>query len=255
MTDFGTKEIKYIEWNLNARGGINYEIPMFITKYLKEADLFVLVEFCASKGWDRFKDEMKEYDLYCSPYTSVGYNQVCIGIRRDIKYKLISVVTKDICDINIPEFLQINIMMDNKELSIIGTRIKTQSDTKDKQINYLKNYFKNVQRFICLGDFNADYSNLSDKLLPVSDVYGPRVYQGYYSYVHRRGGTSGLDWIVSKNIGAIYNGYIDAEKSPYSTYDWGFVIEENGYGSKKEDDYLNIHGLPDHAILKGMFKI
>ena len=77
MTDFGTKEIKYIEWNLNARGGINYEIPMFITKYLKEADLFVLVEFCASKGWDRFKDEMKEYDLYCSPYTSVGYNQVC----------------------------------------------------------------------------------------------------------------------------------------------------------------------------------
>ena len=27
MTDFGTKEIKYIEWNLNARGGINYEIP------------------------------------------------------------------------------------------------------------------------------------------------------------------------------------------------------------------------------------
>ena len=50
MTDFGTKEIKYIEWNLNARGGINYEIPMFITKYLKEADLFVLVEFVLSKA-------------------------------------------------------------------------------------------------------------------------------------------------------------------------------------------------------------
>lgn len=86
-------------------------------------------------------------------------------------------------------------------------------------------------------------------------VYGPRIYNGYYSYVHKNGGKSALDWIVTKGIAKVINIYEDKEQSPYATYDWSFVSEVNGYGRKTKSDYLNIFGVPDHAILKGMIEL
>ena len=48
-------EIKYLEWNLHAMGGRGYEIPKFVVNYLKTADVFVLTEFCQTKGWEDFQ--------------------------------------------------------------------------------------------------------------------------------------------------------------------------------------------------------
>lgn len=66
-----------------------------------------------------------------------------------------------------------------------------------------------------------------------------------------------MDWalIKIKEAKKVYNGYGDSVDSPYATYDWSFVNQENGYGNKTKGDYLNIRGLPDHAILKGMIKL
>lgn len=63
-------ELKYLEWNLHSMGAKEYQIPLFICDYLNEIDIFVLVEFCIGKGWDTFKKNLKEFDLYCSPYVS-----------------------------------------------------------------------------------------------------------------------------------------------------------------------------------------
>ena len=64
-------EIKYLEWNLHAMGGIGYEIPSFVSKCINSVDIFALVEFCASNGWEEFKHDLeKEFDLYCSPFVS-----------------------------------------------------------------------------------------------------------------------------------------------------------------------------------------
>lgn len=221
-------EIKYLEWNIRAMGGKGYEIPMFITDYLKIADIFVLVEFCASNGWAEFKNKLeKDFDLYCSPFVSQGYNQVCIGLRKKIKYELLSVETKDVCNVNIPEFLQVDIEIESKKISIIGTRIKTQGGTKLIQYDYLKKHLKHIDKFLCLGDFNCVHSELSKMFSEVASVYGPR----------------------------IVNGYQDTKFTPVATYDWSFVTESNGYMHKTAYDYLGINGLPDHAILKGMVKI
>ena len=51
-------EIKYLEWNLHAMGGIGYEIPSFISNYINSVDIFVLVEFCTSNGWGEFKHDI-----------------------------------------------------------------------------------------------------------------------------------------------------------------------------------------------------
>jgi len=248
-------EIKYLEWNLRAMGGIGYEIPSFVSNYINSVDIFALVEFCASNGWREFKHDMeKEFDLYCSPFVSKGYNQVCIGVRRNLMYKLIAVKTVDVCDVNRPEFLQVDIEIENKKLSIIGTRIKTESGTKLIQYNYLKGCFENIDRFLCLGDFNCVHKTLSEYFSLVAKVYGPRIVNDYHSFVFKDGDRVGLDWLVEKGLDSVYNGYQDVKYSSIATYDWSFLTEENGYLGKTEYDYLGIKGLPDHAILKGMVK-
>lgn len=248
-------EIKYLEWNLRAMGGNGYEIPKFICDYVNKVDIFVLVEFCMGNGWDIFKKSLKEFDLYCSPYVSKGYNQVCIGIRKNINYKLLSVISKDICDVNIPEFLQVDIEIEKKKVSIIGTRIKNKTKTQQQQFNYLKSYLKNIEVFFCLGDFNAVSTTLLNNFSSFASVYGPRILNRYHSFVHENGNACGLDWLISKGVTDVYNGYMDAKDNPYATYDWSFLTSANGYGAKTKYDFLGINGLPDHAILKGMIKI
>ena len=112
-------ELKYLEWNLHAMGGIGYTIPSFIPKYIEDVDVFVLVEFCASDGFDAFRKSLKDFDLYCSPYASKGYNQVCIGVRRSLNYSLSSIISVDVCDENSPELLQVDIKINEKSISIL----------------------------------------------------------------------------------------------------------------------------------------
>lgn len=249
-------ELKYLEWNLHAMGGIGYTIPNFIPDYLKKVDVFVLVEFCASDGFDSFRKSLKDFDLYCSPYISKGYNQICIGVRKSLNYSLSSIISVDVCDENIPELLQVDIEINEKSISILGVRRKTESDTINNQINFLKSRLSKLNSYICLGDFNARYKFMNDNLSCVGDVYGPRTLNNYYySFVQKNGDKVALDWLLTKNVNRVYNGYPDAANTPNATFDWSFVSGENGYGTKSKLDYIGIRGLPDHAILKGMIEI
>lgn len=271
-------EIKYLEWNLNAMGGMGYEIPKFVVSYLRTVDIFVLTEFCQKKGWEDFGYALEsEYDIYCSPYSSKGYNQVCIGLRKSLKYKLISIITQDICNVDIPEFLQVNISIDEIKLNIIGVRVKsvrvkTENNKKGNQYEFLKSHLQTIDDpFLCLGDFNCVSGTLGESLNCTNSkklkgnhnsfcVYGPRISNGYYSYVFEKNenydnNKQGLDWAIASKKIDVKNNYPDKKQSPIATYDWSFVTDYNGYVGKTKDDYLNIKGLPDHAILKGMIKI
>jgi len=252
-------ELKYLEWNLHAQGGRDYNIPGFVPEYLKQVDLFVLVEFKIAKGWSDFTEELEsDFDLYCSPYATQEYNQVCIGLRKTAFGEPNAIITADnMCNGNIPEYLRVDIPLQGKNLSIIGTRIKTQSGTKNEQYAWLKEQLYGIERYICLGDFNCVSTVLSQTFDGEAVVYGPRISNNYYSYVFEDGESRfrGLDWALIKGANRVYNGYGDSVDSPYATYDWSFVNQENGYGDKTERDYLNIRGLPDHAILKGMIKL
>ncbi|MDE6625228.1 MAG: hypothetical protein K2K56_02525 [Lachnospiraceae bacterium] len=251
-------EIKYLEWNLNARGNKNYTIPSFVPEYIiqKNVDIMVLLEFCCGDNWNDFKCILeKDYDLYISPYISGNYNQVCIALRRSRKFQMEKIIVEDACDINIPEFLQIDVHIDEKQINIIGTRIKTEGKSKENQYNFLKTHFKSLNTVLCLGDFNCVYNKLSEFMDAELDVYGPRIKNNYYSFVFENGDCQGLDWVITKGISSVYNPYDDKNKTPYATYDWEYITEDNGYEKKTKADYLNIEGLPDHAILTGAIDI
>lgn len=257
--------IKYLEWNVNARGGRKgYEIPPFVPEYAvnKQVDVMVFVEYRQGDNWDLFKKILeKDYELCVSPYASEFYNQVCIALRHD-KFKVEKTVAVDVCNINIPEFFQINVKVIDekvleyeKSLSIIGTRIKTQGDSKEAQYTFLKEHLNSFNTVLCLGDFNCTHTTLKDHMGEELKVGGPRIANGYYSFVHKNGDKRGLDWVITKGISKVYNPYNDKSKSPYATYDWNFITDDNGYVKKTKDDNLNIEGLPDHAILKGAIEI
>ena len=113
---------------------------------------------------------------------------------------------------------------------------------------------KKTDTVLCLGDFNCVYNVLSKTFSGIVDVYGPRVVNGYHSFVFKNRDACGLDWLLAKDL-KVYNGYADKHQTPIATYDWSFINSNNGYGNKTKYDCLNINGLPDHAILKGMFSL
>ena len=98
-------ELNFLEWNLHAQGGRDYCIPKFVPEYLKQVDLFVLVEFKNADGWSAFTKELEsEFDWYCSPYATQEYNQICIGVRKTAFGKSNAIITADnMCNGNIPE--------------------------------------------------------------------------------------------------------------------------------------------------------
>ncbi len=222
-----------------------------------------MVEFFASEGWDEFQNALEDdYDLYVSPGPVIGYNQVCIGISKKLNYKYKSVKTLDISDHFKPEFLQVDIELEEKILTIIGTRIKSQKDyitkknTKEKQLEFLKDHIKNIDNeVICLGDYNFTQGYISNIFGAIADCWGPRINNDYYSYAFNKDDHIGLDWLLTKKIKDVFNGYEDKGKSPFATYDWKFIDEIEDYGDHSKDDYLGIDGLPDHAILKGMISL
>lgn len=253
-------KLKYLEWNLHAQGGRDYNIPGFVPEYLKQVDFFVLVEFKNANvkyenSCSAFTEELEiEFDLYCSPYSTQEYNQICIGVRKTFGEPTAIITADNMCNGNIPEYLRVDIPLQGENLSIIGTRIKTQFGAKNEQYDWLKKQLSGIERYICLGDFNC-VSNVLCQTFDRETVYGPRIPNNYHSYVFEDGGCQGLDWALIKGANKVYNGYDDSMRSPFATYDWSFVNQENGYGNKTKGDYLNIRGLPDHAILKGMIEL
>lgn len=250
-------QLKYLEWNLNARGNyINYTIPPFVIDYIKTVDIAVLVEFQNGTNWYEFRSKLEpEYILCVSPHVSDNFNQVCIALRRNRNIKIENILVKNIFDQNIPEFLQLDVKIDDKTLSIIGTRIKTEGNSKPAQYDFLKKRIEYLENILCVGDFNCTSKTLQQKMGNTLDVYGPRIAKGYFSYVFENNNSQGLDWVITKGIQKIYNPYQDQNNSPFATYDWSFISRANGYGHKTKHDFLNISGLPDHAILTGIIEL
>lgn len=254
-------DITYLEWNIGATGNVDYTIPSWAVEYLmtKNVDIIVLTEFRCGYNWDYFKQIIEtKYDIYISPYSSSGINQVCIALRRAKGFNVKSIMVEDIYNSEIPELLQLNVSIDDikqKEFVILGTRIKTQDNKKPNQIKFLNNRLKSLETCFCVGDFNITSGNLEKLLSPDLEVCGPRILNNYHSFVCEDNNKRGIDLVICKGLKKVTNPYPDQKDSPYATYDWGFLNKYHGYGTKSKNDFLAQNELPDHAILLGQFEI
>ncbi len=168
--------LSFLEWNVNARTGYeNYIVPVTLIAneiIQKQPHIFVLTEFVCAAGWVDLKHILeKEYDIYESPYIP-HQNGICIGIKKNVGIVYFGETNQIINTRNknfTPDFYEIKVKINNKVVSIIGTRIKIDckkanskiekerhDEQKDrfKQFEQLLEYIISLDNVLLLGDFN-----------------------------------------------------------------------------------------------------
>ncbi|NLJ19387.1 hypothetical protein [Globicatella sulfidifaciens] len=123
-------KMEIFEWNINQRGGGKIKMPDFIAKVIaqKKSRIIILTEFVKGEGYEELKTRLEQagYKIYHNEVSSQGNNEVLIAVKLD---EHLSIESKPVEKMNtqqkiLPNFLQLNAIYCQKELIVIGVRIR-----------------------------------------------------------------------------------------------------------------------------------
>lgn len=253
--------MKLIEWNIHGAAGYgNYSMPSFIANTILDLnpDVAILVEFVFAEGWGMVKKSLeKHYYLLSSPYVS-GTNGILIAIKKEVagageNMELVADLHTE--QPELPNFLQVKVLEGNKEINVLGVRIRDDPETNEMQCKAVSDHIRTLSAnstIICAGDFNI-WNRYVKERIGISDiqVYTPEytmepgkfnTLSTWSAVIKGRYGGSGkalIDHVIVRNANVCK-----------IEYRWDFVNRKNGYGDLKAGDYKShLSGLPDHAIL------
>ena len=271
--------IKILEWNINQRSCENSSFPEYVITEIsrKNPDVIVLVEFKGENNRSRldraFSERYYTYSYNGSQYTSVNGNiKTGNGIYMGLKKSIFNepspeeITWEESFKDKQPNWLKIkSTIKTEKELTIIGVRVKVGSkhDKKElndrkSQINWLLKENKQTKRQIIIGDLNygpAETDWCEKEKLNWQDIVYMMRDEGYLDYQqfspYSPPGTSWkgkqLDWLITKGV------FIDGH-SYYNQLDWSFgknndLLYLEGYRVPEGYFIINEPPFPDHAIL------
>jgi len=246
--------MKLLVWNINQRSS-GEEIPPFVSEMIKNtnADIVVLTEFLSaananSKKIKKFKDSLSEkYYTFCNEKRDKERekaNGIFIAVKKgfaEINGAPNEDLKTDYKEEDQPNFLQLDIVVEGKPISIIGTRIQigggvTRSayiESRQQLISLVEHLVKlGNKNIIVAGDFNnaqihgdeaADYLTVRDNYRG-EDINEPLVTFDTYNYHIMKGifATAGLTVFTP----------------PGEQYSYGFKLDRDGKpdnGCFKED--------------------
>ena len=283
--------LKVMEWNLNF-GGSDDVIPAnFVKDYLIKCGIIVFTEVRANKKLLEIGSALK-YDVISSDNQGEEYsNQIVIMAPKSYKLqKIQGRLEKSVA----PDFLHGIITIGENKVNIIGVRVKTFKDYKDRfeQLMALKEYGQNIEGpIICTGDFNSgQIRGESDATYDeVKSLYeykknGERSDLCFYNFHMIKEAFRGKlnlveimgednSWGLIENNEKLLFGYPKARvKNDLLLYSEDVEIVETHYSWQhvrdKELTYLDMlkqnrnkrcnkinHGYPDHARLIAEFEI
>lgn len=272
--------IKVMEWNLNFKANRNAKLACFIKDIIKEYDIIIFTEVVINDSVIQLMNELGEYNFFES-YNNIG-NQIVIAIRRTIKVTHVITKIPNTSLYNTPNFLHVEIMLNEVKYQIIGVRIRIEdgsdNDYKErrKQAEVFANYISDKENVVVLGDFNNSYicGDMDEEYIWVKKRYETPKKDGtlrstrFYCYQMMRE-------IMSENIkiytprdkfswgleydngnfkyGYIKNDHILASKNltlEMVDYNWDFVSNNM---TDYEEEIRN--GFPDHAIISAEIKL
>ena len=271
--------IKILEWNINQRSCENSSFPEYVITEIsrKNPDVIVLVEFKGENNRSRldraFSERYYTYSYNGSQYTSVNGNiKTGNGIYMGLKKSIFNepspeeITWEESFKDKQPNWLKIkSTIKTEKELTIIGVRVKVGSkhDKKElndrkSQINWLLKENKQTKRQVIIGDLNygpAETDWCEKEKLNWQDIVYMMRDEGYLDYQqfspYSPPGTSWkgkqLDWLITKGV------FIDGH-SYYNQLDWSFgknndLLYLEGYRVPEGYFIINEPPFPDHAIL------
>lgn len=246
--------MKIVTWNINCRsskGGI----PKMVTEELvkTKADVVCLTEFVKGENYHDFIDELTSlgYETFTDPRTTEhSGNEILIAIKNEYAVKT---STSVICnDDNNPNFLHVVSRIDDNNYHFIGTRIKVggenlNHDFKNRRTQ-LESLAKEISKIegepsLVLGDFNNGWYTDTDNKNSYSGK--PRQFYSYPILVQEMGNINyqvytpneGYSWANGFKLDHCLS---NVRKNIQVEYCWDF---------KKNRNYMNKIGYPDHAML------
>lgn len=292
--------MKIFVWNINQRSS-GQEIPPVVSKEILkyEADIVILTEFISATDEKRLRNIQKfiyddgistKYDCYYN-VSRKDSNGILIAIREDFKNSNNIKINKPVECMEAnnkhqeqPNFLQLNIIVNEKPVSIIGTRIRIGSTSRSdlierrEQVLSLIDHLDKLkvrdkekyENIIIAGDFNnlkisgkeTEYYLTERKNYHGTvrfDTYNYHILKDdFYNY-------AGMDVSTPKSEPNKPTwSWVDKYRNKYkqdhiisrgvnvsaTEYVWDFVNKDNGYSGKNPQDYKSsLVGYPDHAIL------
>lgn len=269
--------MKILEWNLNLRTqkGNDFKqpvvaselvIPEFVGNVLNniQYDIVVLTEFIKCYNWKEFVGSLINYNVFIN--CDNEDKGVLIAVKKEIEVIEIVREINGLKNKPAPHFLQVKVRYKQKEIYIIGTRIKVGSGHKEdfeerkKQFDSLKKHISLLSKdgLVVTGDFNNAY---------IRDDYKGRP-QESYNYDKIKKWFKEINMKLIEIEGFSHAGYLKEDHLIVSNdmkakgvYSEEFISEENlgqeiycniyfkGDYFNKKDITLPI-GYPDHSILK-----
>jgi len=268
------QNIRIVEWNINQRAK-NSPIKNFVSQ-----------ELIASKPNIIFLVEYKEDSIFESILKKNGYNVFTTGGIDKKNEVLIAISANNLfanmrkLSEHLPmslDILSVAIRFNNKDICLIGTRIRVGKGGKDDYLNrkkqlddllfYVKSIKNNFHSIIIAGDFNHaqihkenddtySYRGLLQEPFNYQKIKNMFKQEDLQIYTPKGEKRDVFSWVGRNGYGTKY--YIKEDhlilsnslKTTAICYQWGFVHAQNSYGTLNMHDYKSARdGLPDHAKL------
>ncbi|WP_017210155.1 hypothetical protein [Clostridium beijerinckii] len=282
--------MKIVEWNIHQMTNLKGTnmIPKLVIEELKEqvADIIVLTEFFKVTDWTGFVNELAEYNTFVSDNSKNNQNDVLIAVKKElriIKVKDIGCIKEN----NNPNFLSVDVEIEDKILSIIGVRIRVESinrkyyktdeeyekvmkkekENRRKQNNIILNHICHIKNpIIVIGDFNNFRRGYKDEVwcmdmvkgsyekngFTMADIKGESINQETHDIKYQ----FAEDHLIAKNVEVSnpeYNrNFVERDKNIYKWgRDFSFLYNDK---DKWNNEYVQ-SPYPDHAILTATIKL
>ena len=301
--------MKLLVWNINQRSS-GIDIPEFVSKEILKLnepedpqsypDIVVLTEFLSaananSEKIKKFKDSLSEkYYTFCNEKRDKERekaNGIFIAVKKGFA-EINGAPNEDLKtyykEEDQPNFLQLDIVVDGKPISVIGTRIQVCEDmTRSAYIERRQQLVSLVEHIVKLGNKNiivaGDFNNAKIRgdeaadYLTVRDNYRGKVTFDTYNYHIMKGifATAGLTVFTPPGEQYSYGFKLDRDgkldngrfkedhivtknlKVENSKYCHSFIEnykidkewERRWNRRKKKYEYVIVEAYPDHAIL------
>lgn len=289
--------MKLLVWNINQRSS-GKEIPPFVSEMIMDfntdADIVVLTEFLSaananSEKIKKFKDSLSEkYYTFCNEKRDKERekaNGIFIAVKKgfaEINGAPNEDLKTDCKEEDQPNFLQLDIVVEGKPISIIGTRIQVGGGvTRSAYIESRLQLISLVEHLVKLGNKNiivaGDFNNAKIRgdeaadYLTVRDNYRGKVTFDTYNYHIMKGifATAGLTVFTPPGEQYSYGFKLDRDGKPdngcfkedhivtknlkveNSKYCHSFIenYKIDKEWRKKKYEYVIVEAYPDHAIL------
>jgi len=285
------KRIKILSWNLNMAGNAKSIPAKLIGNYIKGFDILVFNETVYNTEIKELIDNTGDYEIFESyGENKLFANQIIIAVARQLKAKPVKIESAEHeKKITFPNYLQIQIEVNNVTYKIIGVRIV--GDKKEIQqkeckalIDFVYKENKKLDNIIIVGDFNCGQLK-GDSSLPYNTVKNKYEYTSqrepsqlkFYNW-HLIKEMFGKEFILEETLGEskswgislykhnqqlnfggakIKNDLVITSKNVNvnSSYSWGYVRDNcREYCEMMNKNAYKAgnkvnHGFPDHAQL------